>query len=269
MSNPNFMSDPPSSPTVRITAVVFDWRGTLVTELDSRGWVREALRKLDGRGKNARIEEVAIDDVLGKIHTPELLSRLQDPNGNTSKDRHHQTYFGVFRDAGLDDDLAKALWDVDSDPRFNTFAVDAAETIETLIDSGCQIGVLSNIHFDIKGFFSEHPFNKIDEQAFVLSYDVGIQKPDPAIFTKMLERLGTSAAETLMVGDRENRDGVARQVGMRALIVDPLTDAHNRQLDQVTAYVEANHRAFSDQDERCADSDYGAPAVPIFAETTA
>lgn len=235
------MSNPQHSHALRIKAVVFDWRGTLVTELDSRQWVREALQL-------ARLEhdDNAVDAVLRAIHTPELLSRLQSPDGNINAERHHQTYFGVFRDAGLDDALAQALWDVDTDPTYNRFAADAAETISVLLESGCKIGVLSNIHFDIRPYFSTSPFDSIE--TFVLSYEVDMQKPDPAIFEMMLEALGTRAGETLMVGDRLSRDGAAKNIGMPTIIVDSLTDREKRQLHQVTAYVEANHIQFAPED---------------------
>ncbi|MFE6861385.1 HAD family hydrolase [Nocardia sp. NPDC057668] len=236
---PNSPDSPelPVSPASGIAAVVFDWRGTLVSELDARGWVREALRRRHAAASGAVVDDAAIDAVLSRIHTPELRRRLQAPDGNIGEKRHRETYFGVFADAGLDDPLARALWDVDSDPSYNIFAADAAETVAALFDSGRAVGVLSNIHFDIRPFFRDPPFDRIPERAFVLSCEAGVQKPDPAIFEEMLTRLGTRAAATLMVGDRENRDGAARRVGMPALIVEPLTDPASRQLGRVTAFV--------------------------------
>ncbi|WP_157573730.1 HAD family hydrolase [Nocardia jejuensis] len=223
------MSTSHSSRAPRIAAVVFDWRGTLVTELDSRGWVREALRLA-----RRECDGPAVDAVLRAIHTPELLSRLQAPDGNTSAARHRSTYFGVFRDAGLDDELAHALWDVDSDMSHNRFAADAADVVSVLRERECAIGVLSNIHFDIRPSFRVPPFDAIG--AFVLSHEVGMQKPDPRIFLEMVRRLGTEPGETLMVGDRPSRDGAAAQVGMPTLIVDQLTDPDRRQLGEVTTW---------------------------------
>ncbi|MGV9414014.1 HAD family hydrolase [Nocardia sp. NPDC003693] len=237
MPNPQQGIDRPGSPAAPIAAVVFDWRGTLVTELDARGWVREALRRVRAAAADAVIDAADIDAVLRRIHTPELRARLQAPDGNIGEKRHRETYFGVFAAAGLDDDLSRALWDVDSDPSYNVFASDAADTVGAVLDSGLPVGVLSNIHFDIRPLFREPPFDRIEERAFVLSCEVGMQKPDPAIFREMLARLGTPAARTLMVGDRENRDGVARRVGMPTLIVEPLTDPGTRQLGRVTAAV--------------------------------
>lgn len=61
--------------------------------------------------------------------------------------------------------------------------------------------------------------------AFVLSFEVGAIKPDPAIFTAALDRLGVAAPDALMVGDSEEADGGARAVGCQFALVDPLPTA--------------------------------------------
>lgn len=60
----------------------------------------------------------------------------------------------------------------------------------------------------------------VDE--FVLSFDVGVVKPDPRIFTLALERIGVAAADAVMVGDSDEADGGARVVGCTFILVDPL-----------------------------------------------
>ena len=46
----------------------------------------------------------------------------------------------------------------------------------------------------------------------------GIKKPDPAVYQKTLELLGVTAADTIMIGDRLDRDVTpAREAGMRAV----------------------------------------------------
>lgn len=50
-------------------------------------------------------------------------------------------------------------------------------------------------------------------------------KPDPAIFRTALDRLGVAAAETLMVGDSDEADGAARELGCGFVLVDPLPTA--------------------------------------------
>jgi FMN phosphatase YigB (HAD superfamily) len=215
-----------------IRAVVFDWRGTLVSELTPQGWAREALRRV-GRRCDDRAARGLLREIRAAAGEP---NRLQSPQGNISAERHRETYYAVFADAGLDDELADALFAVDSDASYNIFAVDAAWTLAALAERNCRIGVLSNIHFDIRPTFEAAGLlDSID--TFVLSGEQGIQKPDPAIFRRALELLGTDAGETLMVGDRASRDGVAVEVGMPTLLVPALTDPRQRRLHMVTDAV--------------------------------
>ncbi|RJO77231.1 HAD family hydrolase [Nocardia panacis] len=213
-------------------AVVFDWRGTLVSELTPRGWASEALRRA-GRAHHPAAADALLARIRAAAGQP---NRLQSPQGNTSAARHRQTYYEVFAAARLDTEVADALFAVDSDPTYNDFAADAAEAIAMLRENGCKIGVLSNIHFDVRPCFDRAGLlDAID--AFALSGEEGMQKPDPAIFRLILTRLGTRAGATLMVGDRPSRDGVAVEVGMPTLLVPPLTDPGVRQLHLVTSAV--------------------------------
>jgi FMN phosphatase YigB (HAD superfamily) len=56
----------------------------------------------------------------------------------------------------------------------------------------------------------------------VLSFEVGVVKPDAAIFETALSRLGVDAAHAVMVGDSDEADGGARAVGCGFALVDPL-----------------------------------------------
>ncbi|MGF6881744.1 FMN phosphatase YigB (HAD superfamily) [Nocardia sp. GP40] len=218
-------------------AVVFDWRGTLAYELTPEDWAYEALSRTD-RPHDEQAVATLLDKISAAAGQP---SRLKSADGNTSYDKHRETYYTVFADAGLDCDLADALFAVDSDPLYNTFAVDAAATMSSLTEIGCKIGILSNIHFDIRPVFAEAQLlDSID--AFVLSGEHGVQKPDPAIFRLALRLLGTDAGRTLMVGDRASRDGMAVEVGMPTLLVPPLTDPQQQRLHIVTNTVGASHR---------------------------
>ena len=205
-----------------------------MSELTQEGWAREALRRA-GREHDDHAVSRLLHDIRKGAGQP---NRLQSPQGNTSFERHRETYYTVFADAGLDDELADALFAVDSDPAYNIFAIDAAETLASLVENDCKIGVLSNIHFDIRPVFEEaRLLDSID--TFVLSNEQGVQKPDPAIFRLALDFLGMSAEQTLMVGDRASRDGVAIEVGMPTLLVPALTDPRQRRLHLVTNAIGA------------------------------
>ncbi|GGP50975.1 HAD family hydrolase [Saccharothrix coeruleofusca] len=199
-------------------AVIFDWRGTLVTTPTFGGWVREALRRL-GRSLD---DAPDLAEALGG-------AKLDEPGMDADAEVHRAAFYAAFRAAGLDDELADALYEVESDASANPFAEDAAETLHGLKERGLRIGVLSDVHFDIRPAFEGLPVD-----SFVLSFEHGVQKPEPAIFRYAMEELGTDADRTLMVGDRASHDGGALEVGMPTLLVPPLTDVRQRRLHLVT-----------------------------------
>jgi FMN phosphatase YigB (HAD superfamily) len=218
-----------------LSGVLFDWRGTLVTVLDGCDWAREALHLL-GRPADDRATAVLWDVIRSAAGHPD---RLASPDCDTSMATHRRTYYAVFGDAGLDDELADALYAVESDPSFNEFALDVAPTIRRLAGAGIEVGVISDIHFDLRPAFAAHGLDtSIDE--YVLSYEHGVQKPDPAIFEIALEKLGTTPQETLMVGDRASRDGAAVALDIVTLLLPPLTDIHQARLHLVEGMVAAH-----------------------------
>ena len=90
-------------------AVIFDWRGTLVSSLSERQWVQEALLRL-GRGADPR----TVDDVLAAIVAADgPQHRLDAPGMDTDAALHRRTFFDVLADTGLDLQLAEALYAVE------------------------------------------------------------------------------------------------------------------------------------------------------------
>jgi histidinol phosphatase-like enzyme len=86
-----------------------------------------------------------------------------------------------------------------------------------LRQKGIRTAVVSNIAWDIRAVLAAA---EVDE--YVLSFELGAAKPDPRIFTSALARLGVRADEALMIGDSEENDGAARELGCDFALVDPL-----------------------------------------------
>jgi HAD superfamily hydrolase (TIGR01509 family) len=107
------------------------------------------------------------------------------------------------------------------DPSSWTPYPDTAEVLKSLHRQGIKTAVVSNIAFDVRpAFLANGAADYVDE--FVLSFEVGAIKPDPAIFETALARLGVEAAHAVMVGDSDEADGGARTVGCGFILVDPL-----------------------------------------------
>lgn len=94
----------------------------------------------------------------------------------------------------------------------------AAEAVEALTARGLAVCVVSNwditLHERLDGL----------GVPVVTSAEVGAPKPDPAVFTLALERLGVAPARTLHVGDSESDEAGAAAAGVR-FAPAPLGDA--------------------------------------------
>jgi putative hydrolase of the HAD superfamily len=98
---------------------------------------------------------------------------------------------------------------------------DAAEVLRTLRERGVPVGVVSNIGWDLRPVFREHGLDPYVD-VYVLSYEHGIQKPDPRLFATACEALGADSHRTLMVGDDRRADGGAAALGCGVHFVDHL-----------------------------------------------
>jgi FMN phosphatase YigB (HAD superfamily) len=212
---------------VSYRAVLFDWRGTLATTLTAREWAAAALAHL-----RRELSTAGLDALSGTLHDAD--AQLDGPGVDSDAELHRRTYRRVLRDIGIDDELADALYAVESDPGVNLFADDVAPTLGALRRAGLSIAVVSDIHVDLRPAFAAARLDGLVD-VFTLSYEQGIQKPDPGMFTRTLDALGVAPAEALMVGDRAVPDGGAVGVGMTALLLPPLRSRGDRRLSAVLA----------------------------------
>jgi HAD superfamily hydrolase (TIGR01549 family) len=108
-----------------------------------------------------------------------------------------------LRDQGVDDDtLLAAAHDVYSRDWFSMLELydDAVHTLQALRQC-CKLGLVTN-----GPSWTQRPkieqFRLVDYlDLLIVSEEVGVAKPDPAIFQIALGRLGLAAHETLFVGD--------------------------------------------------------------------
>ncbi|MDT0277197.1 HAD family hydrolase [Blastococcus goldschmidtiae] len=215
-------------------AVLFDWRGTLVTTLTEREWVEQALLVL-GRDRSPG----AVNGLLAAIAEANGdQDRMDGPGVDSDAALHRRTYLEVFADAGLDAELAEALYAVESDPRHNPFAVDVHETLQALRARGVRVAVVSDVHVDLRPAFDAAGLGGLVD-VFTLSFEQGVQKPDPLMFSRTLEALQVAPSHALMVGDRSRPDGAAVDIGITTLLLPPLRDVADRRLDKVLRLCDA------------------------------
>jgi FMN phosphatase YigB (HAD superfamily) len=221
----------PAERSASIRAVLFDWRGTLVTTLTEQQWVQESLRRLD---------RPAPEETVGGLAA--LLRGVEDeldgPGVDADADLHARTYRGVLAGLGLDDELVEALYAVEADPSLNLFAADVEETLLRLRALGLRTAVVSDVHVDIRPAFATAGLAGLVD-VFTLSFEQGAQKPDPAMFVRTLTALGVAADEALMVGDRARPDGGAVDAGLVTLLLPTLAHTTERRLHRVLALCES------------------------------
>lgn len=194
-------------PSVR--AVLFDFSGTLASLEHRDHW-------FDGMDL----------DAARRAH---VMDRMTHPTASAGHDAwehrdldpalHREAYLHVLRESGLSDEDAAAVYARCIDPAEWDVYPDAAPVLASLRDNGVHTAVVSNIAWDVREVLVPAGVAADD---YVLSYEVGAVKPDRRIFETALSRLGVDAATTLMVGDSEENDGAARELGCAFALVDPL-----------------------------------------------
>ncbi len=210
-------------------AVLFDWRGTLFHDEDEADWIRASAASI-GRSMTSS-DMIALVEGLGPAaEHPEVVAAHQ--TADCSADLHRAAVLLELRLAGFDDQLAQACHDRDGHLGASMPYPDTTAVLKRLKVCGMRIGIVSDIHYQLAPHFDHYDLGQFVD-SYTLSFEHGVQKPDPQLFQIALDQLGVTAAETLMVGDRANRDGGAAAVGITTLILPPVNNYTARGLDVV------------------------------------
>ncbi len=208
-----------------VRAVLFDYSGTLFRLEEDDSWfegMQVYEKEVDGHVQAELMRRMTAPTGQHVEMTPEAYHAWI--NRDLAPHLHREAYLHVLRESGLTDHNAEALYGLLIDPMNWTPYPDTADVLGALQRQGIKTAVVSNIAFDLRpAFESIGAAGDVDE--FVLSFEVGAVKPDPAIFETALTRLGVAADQAVMVGDSEEADGGARALGCGFLLVDPLPTA--------------------------------------------
>jgi epoxide hydrolase-like predicted phosphatase len=79
-----------------------------------------------------------------------------------------------------------------------------------------KTGILSDAWADARESMGD-VVNKDHFDVIVFSAEEGLQKPDPALFRRAVERLGVKAEEAILLDDKEANVEAAREFGMRGV----------------------------------------------------
>lgn len=209
-----------------VRGVLFDYGHTLVDFHRTEEALMAAYEQIRGR-----IEAVAVMEVPEILDLIERVARELDrrveasyQEGRMEEMDHVQAFREALAAVGFDlpDDVIDHLVALDHSAYSNSIRVepDVVEVLTALREDGYRMGLVSNVSLlptlmraDLEALGLARFLD-----ASVFSSEIGVRKPDPRIFTEALRRLGTTAEETVFVGDRIYDDvSGAQAVGMRAV----------------------------------------------------
>lgn len=170
-----------------IKAVIFDFFGVLTADY-TRGLIRATN---DQKVKDA-ISEVTHTYDLGYLDETELIARLVVATGETEADVKH----GVLIDTNLDPAILMLIQDT---------------------RASFKTGLLSNAgRASFDPYWSRAEMEKYFD-AIVVSAEVGLVKPDPAIYKLACDKLGVAPEEAFFIDDVPRFVAGAQAVGLQAV----------------------------------------------------
>ena len=212
--------------------VLFDFSGTLFRIESAESWLRAVLDEAGLALSRAELAETAraletagaLPGGAAPFRLPEEMAGLWRVRDESAQ-LHRAAYTALSRRVPLPDPgLHDALYDRHMTPGAWVPYPDARDVLRGLRERGVGVGVVSNIGWDLRPVFREHGLDRFVD-AYVLSYEHGVQKPDPRLFAVACEALGADPRTTLMVGDDRRADGGAAALGCGVHFVDHLPAA--------------------------------------------
>lgn len=221
---------------VTVKGVLFDFSGTLFHIESPESWLGAAA---------ARCGITLGEDELHRLAV-ELADTGAQPGGGlprevpthlaevwAQRDRsaaeHRAAYLGLAREVALPaPELHEALYARHMEPAAWHPYPDAAAVLTALHGCGVRTAVVSNIGWDLRPVFRAHGLDAFVD-AYVLSYEHGVQKPDARLFAAACREIGIPPGDALMVGDNPEADGGAGRLGCAVHLVDPLPVPERRE----------------------------------------
>jgi len=188
-----------------IKAVIFDMYETLITLFDSPLYFGTQMA-IDAGIEEEKFQEIwrsaEENRTIGKITLEEILEKILKDNDCFSEEKMNLI-------------LNKRIHC--KEEAFKHLHIEIVPMLRALKEKGILIGLISNCFSEEAMVIKKsilYPFF----DAICLSFDEGIQKPNPAIFKRCIEKLDVQADECLYVGDGgSNELEAAETIGMKAV----------------------------------------------------
>ncbi len=190
-----------------IKAIIFDCFGVLATDV----WLAFC-DSLPASANVGRARELNRAYDAGLISHAEFFDQVEEATGQRPPDLEDLNSGELAKNTALIDYISELK------PRFH-------------------IGLLSNISSDwiTRKLLSPTEAALFDEM--VLSYQIGMIKPDPRVYELVCERLGVELSEAIMIDDRADYVAAAKAIGLQGITY---TDFVNMKLELQTL-LDANN----------------------------
>lgn len=190
---------------------------------------------LEKKGSGIRAVVLDYGEVLCERPKKDALQRMAQVIGiephrffelyGTSRDPYDQGVIGAYEywkdfanraGTSIDPSVVKRLRSLDTE-MWSSTSPEMMEWVDRLNESELTTAVLSNMQHDMAAYARKNfPwFAHLDYQ--ILPCEVGLIKPDPAIFHETVRRVGVRPEEALFVDDKESNVKAARGTGMVAI----------------------------------------------------
>jgi HAD superfamily hydrolase (TIGR01509 family) len=228
----------------RPSGVLFDFHGTLAQVEDAVAWVLAAAADR-GRDLDRAAATVLADRLVtaGRAGGPKP-DRVPPQLAEVYADRDlyeyafRAAYTGLLETVPTDiDGLADALFARVLLAEGWVAYEHSVAVLAELRARDVPVAVVSNIGFDIRPVTEALGFHKYVD-AYVLSYELGRCKPDPAVFRAACDLIGVEPERVLVVGDTP-ADAAANAIGCRAYVLPTAPPGTDNGLADVLPLVRA------------------------------
>lgn len=224
-----------SAPPLRYGFVLFDVGDTLIGPRASFGAVYARVLGSLGIHRSAEEIEKALRAHWGRINaalTPGVDRYGLYPGGEEEYWRRFVE--GTLGDPALAARAVTPLRDAFRDPAAWLVFDDTVPTLRALSEMNVKLGVVSNWDSRLRPLLDSLGLTRWFD-TIVVSCEEGIEKPDPRLFLRAVERLGGTPERTLHVGDVPELDEAgATAAGIASVLVDRI------------GKLPSSHRALSD-----------------------
>jgi putative hydrolase of the HAD superfamily len=216
----------------RLRAVLFDWGDTLFHAPHAPEAILSFAER-SGVPMSISTARGIWDELWAAGKTPDEIAKGRD----LSPEAHRRVWTALFTRADrVVPGLSRALYEQVMDPHSWVPYADTRATLEAIRRRGLRVGVVSNVPADLRPVFAKHGLEQLVD-SYTHSFEVGAEKPDPAIFLAAAKSLGVAPNETLMVGDHAV-DAGAERAGMRVYILPAEFDGDVRGLAAVVDHLQ-------------------------------